>query len=398
MTFVWYSVKGYSLALARRVAREGNDVLWYQRDVNRFSPLRLGQGLVKILDHFRVPDGAVVVFDFTDAGQLADDLRRRGVPVIGDSAFADALEHNRLYALRLMRLAGIPVPQTWEFTSAQAGADFARRAARRLVLKVEGEAAPASTIVGEDGEALAARIERLKPRRFVLQEYVEGEELSVEAWFDGSRWVPGSVSVTWEEKRLMTGGLGPNTGCMGNVVKFVDRHPLQKLLFKMQPLLEKAGYVGPLDLNTRGGYGLEFTPRFGYDALVTAVELYEVELGKWLSDLARGQASPLRRRDEWAIGVTMSVPPFPVDDPRLIAKSAGALVEVPDEEHFAEGDVALDEDGQLVTAGNDGVVGVMTAVAADLATAKRLVYERAKRAKIQDVQYRLDIGDRVGGA
>jgi phosphoribosylamine--glycine ligase len=405
MKFFWYSVKGYSLSLAQRVQEEGNEVVFYQEEVNKKSRGRVGKGIVPLADRLKVDPDAVVVFDFTGAGKFADRLRKQGFPVVGGSLFADALEHDRLFATRLMAAAGIRVPLTMGFRSIQQGIDFAEHHPHPLVFKPSGEYPASLTIVADDNAELVKELLRVQKRlgdtvEFELQERVEGIEVSIEGWFNGQDWIHQSINSTLEEKRFLTGGLGPNTGCMGNVV-FFYRHARPKLaketLFKLTPFLRKAGYRGPLDINTKGGYALEFTPRFGYDAIQTMVELQQQDLGKLLSDVARGQARSWKVSFDFAIGVTMTIPPFPSDNLDEIAKSQGTPIRMADRltRHFHLGDAMLDDDGELVTAGNDGVVGVMTAVAGTVAEARREVYQRVAGVQVPNVQYRLDIGERA---
>lgn len=400
--FLWYSVKGYSLSLAQRVQAEGNEVKWYQEKKNGKSKGRVGEGLIEMANTPRVEDGTVVVFDFTGAGKTADAMRSRGVPVVGGSVFADALERNRFYATQLMKVAGIKVPLTMGFTSIQEGLKFVKAHPKTLVFKPEGTWPAWMTLVGDDNELLAKDMERVGKMegdsiRFELQEKVEGTEVSIEGWFNGEDWIYHSLTSTLEEKRLLTGSLGPNTGCMGNVV-FFYRHARPSLakatLFKLTSHLRRVGYIGPIDVNTKGGYGLEFTPRFGYDAVQVMTELLDMELGKMLSDVARGQARAWRPSFDFGVGITTSVPPFPNDNEEELAKSYGIAVRVPDWKHYHLGDVMM-QDGEVITAGNDGVVGVMTAVAPTVTEARKLAYERVGKLSVQNLQYRLDVGERA---
>lgn len=405
MKFFWYSVKGYSLSLAQRVQSEGNKVRWYQEEKNEKTKGVVGQGFVDVVDSPRPDNDEIVVFDFTGAGKEADALRKKGQLVIGGSTFQDALEHSRMYAMQLMKAVGIKVPMTVCFGSIKQGVEFAKVHPKPLVFKPEGDWPAWMTIVGDDNELLAKDLTRVGKQcgdkmKFDLQERVHGLEASIEGWFNGDDWIYHSINSTLEEKRLLTGSLGPNTGCMGNVV-FFYRHARPKLaketLFKLTPYLRKVGYVGPIDVNTKGGYALEFTPRFGYDAIQTMTELLEMELGKALSDCARRQAKSWRVSFDFAIGVTMSIPPFPNDNHEEIAKSYGEVIRMPDKcwQHFHLGDVQMDEEGEVISAGSDGVVGVMTAVAPSVVEARKLAYERVEKVTVPNVQYRLDIGERA---
>ncbi len=406
MKFFFYSVKGFSLSLAQRIQAEGNEVKFYQEEVNRKSRGRVGEGLVPLVESVRVDDDSVVVFDFTGAGKKADELRRRGFAVCCGGTFNDALEHDRLFATRLMAASGIKVPPTAGFTNIKEGIEFAQHHGKPLVFKPHGKDIPAAlTVVADSNEELVKDMERVaravgEDLDFELQEKVEGLEVSIEGWFNGQDWVFHSINSTLEEKRFLTGGLGPNTGCMGNVV-FFYRHARPKLakdtLLKLTNYLRRVDYRGPLDVNTKGGFALEFTPRLGYDAIQTMVELLDMEIGRMFSDVARGQAKQFKVNFGFATGVTMTVPPHPGDNVEELAEEQGTPIRMPDNlmKHFHLGDVMLDGDGDLVTAGNDGIVGIMTAVGPTVTESRKVVYERVRKVLVPDVQYRLDIGERA---
>lgn len=405
MKFFFYSVKGYCLSLAQRVQAEGNQVVLYQKTRNPKSKGRVGEGLVNLVHDVKIEPDTVVVFDFTGAGKEADRLKKAGYAVFGAGHFNDVLEKNRFYAMQMMKASGIKVPDTVEFHSIDQGIEYVRKHPRPLVFKPSGDHPTQLTIVGDTNDSLIKDMQRVsrfvsQNMNFALQDKVDGIEVSIEGWFNGQDWIYHSINSTLEEKRFLTGNLGPNTGCMGNVV-FFYRHARPRLakdtLLRLTSVLRRADYRGPIDINTKGGYALEFTPRFGYDAIQTAYELFNTELGRTLSDVARGQSRAFKVSFDYAIGVTMTVPPSPGDNLEELGESQGTPIRISDPllPYFHLGDAMLDRDGTLVTAGNDGVAGVMTAVGPTVKDAKQLVYERVKQVKIPDVQYRLDIGERA---
>lgn len=404
MKFFFYSVKGFSLSLAQRVRAEGNQVVFFQESKNAKSKGRVGQGIVPLTDKLQLDPDTIVVFDFTGAGKKADAIKERGFPVVGGSVFNDALEKNRFFSTQLMRAADIKTPTTAAFSSIEQGVKFAERHPKPLVFKPSGDQPPVLTIIADDNKELVKELQRVKRVAgdipFELQERVEGIEVSIEGWFNGQDWIFHSINSTLEEKRFLTGGLGPNTGCMGNVV-FFYRHARPRFakdtLFRLTSVLRRADYRGPLDINTKGGFALEFTPRFGYDAIQALTQLLDTEVGRVLSDTARGQAKAFKASFDFAIGVTMTIPPFPGGNLKELGESQGMSIRVPDAlvPDFHLGDAMIDTHGDLVSAGNDGVAGVLTAVGDTVSAARRKVYANIKELKIPDVQYRLDIGERA---
>ena len=395
MKFVIYSRSGDALALAPRLMREGNDV-WIYLERGRAS--YDGTGIPK-LDKFVVPDGAVVLMDMVGRGALVDDLRRRGIPVVGPGRFADRLELDRAWGATVMQATGIPIPPTRVFDSFDDGIRFAESAKRGLFFKPHGNKPTAMTF-GHDDPQVVARMLRYYARRwtgpvrFELQDKVEGIELSIEGWFNGHDWlVP--FNSTFEDKRLHAGDLGPNTGSMASVV-WAWQHARPRIakqtLLRLTRLLRKAGYIGPLDLNTKGGLGLEFTARFGYDALWALIELLDVEVGRLLSDLARGQARQMPLKRDVAFALRVLVPPEP--DGRYPRGLPIQGVKFGDP-HVWLLDVMIDRDGELVTAGVDGVVAVVTGTGRTVEDARRQVFRRVHELRIPNMIYRVDAGERA---
>jgi len=302
MRFLFISKGGESLGMAARVGREGHSVAfycdcawdWEEPPGTGITPIartteRLCQAPETPLDtrfssrareELLSYDPDVVVFDMVGFGPLADRFRREGIPVIGGSQVADWLELDRGFGTGVMRSVGIRIPDTQEFQTWEEAKEFARSYDGRLVLKPSGNAECAKTYVSRGKEDLLPMMELYSKSTeppVELQEFVEGVEVSCEGWFDGEDWLP-LWNSTWEEKRLFPGGVGPNTGCMGSVVKVFWEPPRLFLegVGRMEELLRAARYTGPLDLNSivteSGVYGLEWTSRFGYVAVENLCE------------------------------------------------------------------------------------------------------------------------------
>lgn len=419
MKFFIYSTYGDTLFLVPILEQEGNDVTFCLADPNPKSKGVMGKGIARKLitgigDRRSIQDVAsfikskvsrdtVIVFDMVSttkikSGPVADQLRNEGYPVVGASGFADAIELNRTYGAQVMRMAGIDIPSTASFVDFKEAIKFARDHPKFLVFKAHGNLGESRTLVADNVDEFVADLE-LQQRltkgsiEFELQEKVDGVECSVEGWFNGDDWIFQSFNSTIEEKRFMNGGLGANTGCMGNVVWFW-RHARPKIvretLLKLTSILRKANYRGPLDINTKGGKGLEFTARFGYDAIQTAYHLLGIEMGRLLSDIARGSIRRLSPSFDFAAGVRVSIPPYPIDHkPEDVY---GTMVEVPNEvmPWFHPNDLQV-EDERLVVSGDTGSIGLVTAVSKSLGELDQMVYNRVKKIKAQDIQYRTDI-------
>jgi phosphoribosylamine--glycine ligase len=167
----------------------------------------------------------------------------------------------------------------------------------------------------------------------------------------------------------------------------------------MVPLLRHHGYRGPLDLNAivndDGVWGLEFTPRFGFDALPALLEMLTEDFADIINSYARGARVtqfPIRTEGCGA-GLRVSIPPYPFEEnvtaPRGVA--IRGLVRA-DRMHSYFYNVFLDDEGVLRSSGAFGAIGVFTGFGDDLCSAIAKCEEIAKRAEIRDKQYRTDLG------
>src|SRR5205807_5693391 len=152
----------------------------------------------------------------------------------------------------------------------------------------------------------------------VVQVFVEGVVVSTEGLFNGSECVEGMFNHTIERKQFLNDDLGPSGGCTGNLVWACDsKDPLvTKLLTMLTDKLRKHLYRGPIDVNAvvteDEVYALEFTPRFGYDALPTLLHaLCRFDFGNFLDNLARGYSCDVQLEGDFAVGVRLSIPPWP---------------------------------------------------------------------------------------
>jgi phosphoribosylamine--glycine ligase len=341
----------------------------------------------------------LIIFDSSSLGEAADDARAL-TPTIGSSAIADRMEHDRIFGIEVMEKAGIQVPPWEAFTSAGEAISWLKSEQKRTVLKPVGEAPSDMTYVSSSAEDMIAFIEQKldkKVKSFVLQEFVSGTEVSTEAYWTGKEWV--ALNHTLEEKKLMSGGIGPNTGCAGNVLWMPDRPNtlFEQGLAKVAPFLEASGVVGMFDLNTivtEGGvYGLEWTPRFGYEGTCNLTALLPCGFGDFLYSVAIGQAPTLAQpRARFAATVRLSVPPYPS------AEFSRRHDQVPIEginldrlERFVLYDVQRGPDDQLHTGGHYQVIGSPIGCGESIDGAFDEVMTAIKGLRVPNLQYRNDL-------
>jgi phosphoribosylamine-glycine ligase len=430
MRFLFHSKEGDSFSLARRVSLEGHEA-----EVFIESPKhkRMGDGLINKVDDLdlalaSIPD--IVVFDREGNGEFAEEIRRDGIPVVGAGEFADYIELDRIAGIEFASTCGILLPDTFigshdaskrkrmikaegvvavgeDFDDAR---QFIKDDGRAWVFKPCGNKGTATTYVSHGPEDMIYMLNRMEKLvgencEFVLQLKVDGHEISSEGWYAGDHWLSGTENFTIEDKKFLHGDLGPNCGCAGNVVFSADIKGCLGLIRKhvydkIGAGLSGKGFYGPLDLNAiwtdRGPYFLEFTPRFGYDAIQTWLQILQSPLADALYDCGTGGNRKVYcDRHVPAVGVRLSIPPYPHGEDNAPGE---LLLEGLDENdpsiHLS--DVKKTPDKHLVTAGADGNICTVTAVGVSLEEALASCYSKIHRISIPDVQYRLDVGQRAG--
>lgn len=360
-------------------------------------------GIVKPpLSHVPAPDKYdLIVFDSSGLGVAADSARNH-TPTIGGSELADKLESDRIFGLEAMANAGIHIPEWEPFDDRRKAIAWLEKTNKRCVLKPlnDEHLNKDSTYVAKSAEDMVHYIEHkldAKVKAFVLQEYVAGTEVSTEAWWTGTEWA--ALNHTLEEKKFMAGGIGPNTGCAGNVVWMPPRKNaiFERGLERIAPLLQEHNYVGMVDLNTivTDGdiYGLEWTPRFGYEGTCNLTRLLPMEFGEFLHTIATGGTPTFAQpRAAFAASIRLSVPPYPH------AESSRRRDHVPiqglDPDHLESiilYDVMLDGD-ELVTGGNYQAIGAPIGIGESIDGAIGEVEAAITRLDIPNLQYRNDIG------
>lgn len=395
MRYVLYSRFGDGIPLVPRLQAEGNEVaLYMESGKETYSNL----GIPK-LKEFKVRPDDIVVFDMVGKGKLADELRAAGHTVIGSSMFGDRLELDRNYGTMVMKAMGIEVPDTKMFTTFEEGIRYAEEAKKGLFFKPHGNKVTSMTFGDDDPKLVAEMMEYYStewegPVKYELQEKVEGIELSIEGWFNGRDWIP-PFNSTIEDKKLAAGDLGPNTGSMSSVVwawQHMRPRIARETLLRLTSLLRKAEYVGPLDINTKGGFGLEFSSRFGYDAFWALAELLQEDVGSMLYRVATGTAKKLNLSRDFAFALRTRLVHDEKGNLPCGAPVSGLKFGDP---HVWFMDVMGDQEGELVTCGVDGMIATVTASGRNVDEARRGGFALADQLKVPNLLWRTDAGLRA---
>ncbi|MFL5347310.1 MAG: phosphoribosylamine--glycine ligase [Hyalangium sp.] len=336
---------------------------------------------------------------------VADALAAAGIPCFGPVAAAARLEGSKAFAKEIMAEAGVPTADFQVFTEVAAAEAYAVSRGK-IVVKADGLAAGKGVIVAPDAEAARAAVRAVGAmgaagQQMVLEELLEGEEVSVIALCDGERYV--LLPPAQDHKRVGDGDTGPNTGGMGAYcpVPFLSPEALaqvgERVIAPVLEVMRRRGtpfqgalYAG-LMLTRSGPKVLEFNARLGDpETQVLMLQLGE-DLLPLLDACARGRLEQraLALAPGASVGVVLAAGGYP-DTPRrgqriegLEAVPTGATV-------FMAG--VEQKDGALVTAG--GRVLTVCARGKDLAQAREQAYAAISGIRFEGMHFRRDIGAR----
>lgn len=406
MKIILNSYTGIGTWFTLRLGEEGHSVDYYQMDKNRLNVLRgLAPSPLTAKPDYSKYD--LSIFDLTGKEKLAEESLKT-TPTIGDSNLATQLEDDRLFGIQIMEQCGINVPPYEVFQDVESAAAFVRKEKKRYVFKPFGgqDQKANTTYVSRGWKDLLDYMSKLgedtKGVSFLLQEFVDqGTEISTEAYFNGEEFF--AINHTLEEKKFMNGNIGPATGCAGNLVWFCAEGRASKTfsegLEKLGEFLASQSYRGMVDLNSivteSKLYGLEWTPRFGYDASATLFSLIRKgDLGNFLYAIAAGERVPSDIfKEEWfAASVRVSVPPYPCEEEGLHRE--GIPISGITEENMHKFYLwdCMEDGGELVTCGEGyGVVCCPIAKGITNNAAFYNVKQLIKELKIPDMQYRTDL-------
>jgi phosphoribosylamine---glycine ligase len=336
---------------------------------------------------------------------VADALAAEGIPCFGPVAGAALIEGSKAFAKEIMAEAGVPTAGFQVFTDLAEAEAYAVRQGR-IVVKADGLAAGKGVIVAQDVDAAREAVRAVGAmgeagQRLVLEELLEGEEVSVIALCDGERYA--LLPPAQDHKRVGEGDTGPNTGGMGAYAPapFLSADALaevgEQVIAPTLAVLRRRGipfrgalYAG-LMLTRSGPRVLEFNARFGDpETQVLMMQLAEDVL-PLLEACARGRLEPrpLVVHPGASVGVVLAAQGYP-ESPRRGDRIEGVDAVPAESPVFVAGVVA--KDGEWLTAG--GRVLTVCARGADLEEARSRAYEATARIRFDGMHFRRDIGAR----
>ncbi|NLF29194.1 MAG: phosphoribosylamine--glycine ligase, partial [Clostridiales bacterium] len=352
-------------------------------------------------------DFAVVAPDDPLALGAVDRLHALGIPCFGPDARAAEIEASKAFSKRLMRKYGIPTARFEVFDDANSALEYLKTADAPVVVKADGLALGKGVLICETrGEAedavkhiMLGRAFGKSGNRVVIEECLEGPEVSVLAFTDGKTVVPMASSM--DHKRANDNDLGLNTGGMGAVAPnpyyteaIADRCMREIFLPTVRAMNEEGRrfkgclYFG-LMLTANGPKVIEYNCRFGDPEAQAVLPLLETDL----LDIMRAVEDErlceigVRFRPGACCCVVIASGGYPEKYETGMKIELGAM---PEDAYVFHSGTAIAADGNFVTAGGR-VLGV-SATADTLREAVGRAYDAARRVHFDGMHMRSDIG------
>ncbi|WP_432023237.1 phosphoribosylamine--glycine ligase [Streptomyces parvus] len=332
---------------------------------------------------------------------VADAVRAAGIPCFGPSGEAARLEGSKAFAKDVMAGAGVPTARSYVCTTPAEIDEALDAFGAPYVVKDDGLAAGKGVVVTEDVDV--ARAHALSCDRVVIEEFLDGPEVSLFAITDGTTVVP--LQPAQDFKRALDGDEGPNTGGMGaySPLPWADPKLVDEVLATvLQPTVDELRrrgtpfsgllYAG-LAITSRGVRVIEFNARFGDPETQVVLARLQTPLAGVLLASANGTLDvlpPLNWRDDAAVTVVIASHNYP-DTPRTGDPIDGladvAAQDAPDAYVLhagtrAEGDAVLSAGGRVLS---------VTATGEDLTAARERAYTALGRIRLDGSQHRTDI-------
>ncbi|MBI3507650.1 MAG: phosphoribosylamine--glycine ligase [Proteobacteria bacterium] len=351
------------------------------------------------------------------AAGLADVLRAEGIAVFGPGKEAAQLESSKAYAKEFMKRHGIPTAASEVYDDAAKARDAAAEIELPVVVKADGLAAGKGVrICNTRQEAIAAVQDFMVKRelgdsgaRVVLEQFLEGPEVTVLALCDGEAILP--LAPSRDHKRVWDDDLGPNTGGMGAFAPVaIDAETDRRIRTEVLDRVLKGLNADALDyrgviycglmLTKDGPKVLEFNVRFGDPETQAVMPLLKSDFAELAQAAAERKLKG--RKVEFHSGAAVCVviasegyPGTPatgrtitgLEKPRLAPMPAGERISVAEDIVFHAGTVY--KDNRWTTTGGR-VLGV-SAHGADVAQARSRAYATVRRIQFEGMHFRGDI-------
>lgn len=345
---------------------------------------------------------------------LSDYLRKNNIVVFGPSSLAAQIESSKSFAKALMLKAGVPTAAYKEFDASEIlnAIEFLKDTKYPVVIKADGLASGKGVFISENIEEAKKIINHLAVdkifgtagNKFLIEEFLVGEEASIFAITDGEDFV--TLPAAQDHKRIGDNDTGKNTGGMGAyaptplITDKLEQKINQEIFLPIIRQLKSEGrpfvgclYAG-LMITSEGPKVVEFNCRFGDPETQVVLPLLEGDLLKLLHSAAIGNIdkTAVRYSNGCAVCVIVASEGYPdkfekgfeifgldIDDPEIIVYHAGTI----------------ERNGRIFSNGGR-VLGITSVLKNnDLKKAQIKAYETVRKIKFKNMYYRKDIASKA---
>jgi phosphoribosylamine---glycine ligase len=409
------SKDGDGLGIAYKLTLEGHHVdMWIEKPQYKHDL----KGIINRVTEWRplVPKADLILCDMVGFSQHEALFQKYAKPYLCCNPVADVMELDRLKGLDTFKRLGIEQPKYWHYKNIkECEADLDHLWEKEdqgtgFVIKPFGNLDCGKTYLIPNKELFKWALATYpKDTQLIVQVLIPEEssvEVSTEGWFNGREFIQ-PFNHTFEEKRLMVGNVGKMTGCMGNLVITVPKpnRLVRETVLKMEPVLKKAGYRGPLDINCivtkEQVFGLEMTCRCGYDAVEALMQGLREPMANLLFETAVGTKKSMDISTDYLLCVRVTRDPYPAVAPAELKKEDQDFnmpimgLTAKDMDHVFLCDVFLDDAGVIRYGAADGVLLKATSFGKTIEQARERAYRVVHNVQGIDIGYRTDIGVRA---
>ena len=343
---------------------------------------------------------------------IADLFRESKLKVFGPTRNAAKIESSKAFAKNLMMRQGIPTAEASTFENVRPALDYLEHCSLPIVVKADGLAQGKGVVVARTAQdARDAVVNMLEHRAFgdagnrvVIEECLEGEELTLMAFADGKTVIP--MLAAQDHKRLGEGDTGPNTGGMGAYAPAPPATPALRYAIMrdvLHPAIEGLSRVGSpfygvlyAGLMVRDGtpYVLEFNARFGDPETQVVLPLLKTDLADVLEAVVEHRLDQIHLdwSEESSVCVVMASGGYP--GKYASGLPINGLLEAAADDRVSVFHAGTALNGQDVVTAGGRVLGV-TAWGPSLRAAHDRAYDAGRHITFEGQYFRTDIAARV---
>lgn len=341
---------------------------------------------------------------------IVDEFERRNLRIFGPNRKASIIEESKAFAKEFMQKYHIPTAPFKIFNQKEEALKFIEESHFPLVIKADGLAFGKGAIVAEDLSSAKEAIRKIMVEKIfkeagtkvVVEDFLEGEEVTILAFSDGKTIIP--MVSSQDHKRIYDGDRGPNTGGMGAYAPtlIVDDRLMKRIYDEiLEPTilgLEKEGrnfkgilYAG-LMISEGGPKVMEFNCRFGDPETQVVLPLLKNDIAEIFLSIIEGELDleEIEWTDHYALCVVIASPGYPGSYEK--GTEIFGLERIKDEATVFHAGTKL-YNGKFITDGGR-VLGV-TAIDKSMEKAIFKAYAAVDKIKFKGMQYRRDIGRKV---